>query len=404
VDAEVIVAGGGPAGSATATLLARAGHDVLLLDRARFPRDKACAEYLSPATEDVLARLGALPAVEAHHPVRPLGMHLIGAHGARALVRYPDGARSRRALCLPRRLLDATLLEQARAAGVRVVEGWQVHEVVSGRGGQPGIVVGARAVSDAPGRRKRFTASVLVGADGMRSVVTRVLGLDAAVYWPRRVGLIARVSGVAAADGCGEMYTGRGVYCGLAPLPAGLTNVGLVMDAGLVRGAGGPRGVPRAGLARLPGAAARLKAVTYHGPIRGVAPLARRVRRVYGDGYLLVGDAAGFLDPFTGEGVFRALRGAELAAEVIATALRRGCTSAAALAPYAEARRREFLKKEALCWVIQGLLRWPPFLAYALRRLARREAAAAVLGAVLGDYRPADEALRATVLWELLRP
>jgi len=119
-DAEVIVAGGGPAGSATAALLARAGHDVLLLDRARFPRPKACAEYLSPATADVLARLGALAAVEAHRPVRPLGMYLVYQEAPRALVRYPDPAVPRRALCLPRDILDATLLDHARAAGVRV--------------------------------------------------------------------------------------------------------------------------------------------------------------------------------------------------------------------------------------------------------------------------------------------
>ena len=135
MDAQVIVVGGGPAGSATATHLARAGHDVLLLDRARFPRDKACAEYLSPATADALARLGALAAVEARGPQRPLGMHLIGRGGSRALVRYPDGGSSRRALCLSRRVLDATLLEHAREAGVRVLEGQQVRGAMSRRPG-----------------------------------------------------------------------------------------------------------------------------------------------------------------------------------------------------------------------------------------------------------------------------
>src|SRR5918996_6070843 len=102
MDAEGVVVGGGPAGSATAALLAQQGHDVLLLDRARFPRPKPCAEYLSPATADVLDRLGALPAVEALRPARPYGMRLIQDGGASAVVHYPDAAGPRRAICVSR--------------------------------------------------------------------------------------------------------------------------------------------------------------------------------------------------------------------------------------------------------------------------------------------------------------
>jgi geranylgeranyl reductase family protein len=401
VDSQVIVVGGGPAGSATATHLARAGLDVLLLDRARFPRDKACAEYLSPATADALSRLGVLAAVEAQAPQRPLGMHLIGRGGSRALVRYPDGASSRRALCLSRRVLDATLLQHAREAGVRVLEGQQVHGVSAGEGG---AVVEVRPVDGPLGRHRRLTASLLVGADGTRSVVSRCLGLDRRVLWPRRVGLIAHVRGVDGLESYGEMYAGRGAYCGLAPLPDGLTNVGLVMDAKIAAAAGGLEGAYAAGLARLPGAAGRLAGAVRAAPVRGLAPLARRVSRPYGAGVLLVGDAAGFLDPFTGEGVFRALRGAELAAAAAAAALARGDVSAPALAPYAAARRDEFRAKEAVCFLIQGFLLCPPLLGYALRRLERRRRSGDLLGGVLGDYRPAQEALRPAFLWSLLRP
>jgi flavin-dependent dehydrogenase len=135
-----------------------------------------------------------------------------------------------------------------------------------------------------------------------------------------------------------------------------------------------------------------------------VSPLAVRVSQPFGERFLLVGDAAGFLDPFTGEGVFRALRGAELASEEALSALRDGDLSARRLARYGRRRVQEFRAKDALCWVIQLLLVSPPLLAYALRRLATRESQGDVLGAVLGDYHPASAALHPRFLWGLLRP
>ena len=228
---------------------------MLLLDRARFPRDKACAEYLSPATADALARIGALARVEAQGPARPLGMHLIGRGGSRALVRYPDGASSRRAMCLSRRVLDATLLDYARDCGVQVQEGWQVHHVLAG---PQGATVDARPVGEPAGALRRLTAPLLVGADGTRSVVSRCLGLERPLRWPNRVGLVAHVRGVDGLQEYGEMYVGRGAYCGLAPLPDGLTNVGLVLDARLYQKPAGLEGAYRVALERLPGAAGRL--------------------------------------------------------------------------------------------------------------------------------------------------
>ncbi|HEV2121893.1 MAG TPA: geranylgeranyl reductase, partial [Chloroflexota bacterium] len=138
--------------------------------------------------------------------------------------------------------------------------------------------------------------------------------------------------------------------------------------------------------------------------LRGVAPLASRVTRPSGDGFVLVGDAAGFLDPFTGEGVYRALRGAELASETIDEALRSGEVSARSLSRYDRRRRQEFAAKTALCWLIQGFLASPPLFAYALRRIDSRSAVRDRLGTVLGDYGPASETLTPKFLWELLRP
>ncbi|HEU5316591.1 MAG TPA: NAD(P)/FAD-dependent oxidoreductase [Chloroflexota bacterium] len=403
MDADAIVVGGGPAGSATATLLAARGHDVLLLDRARFPRPKACAEYLSPGTEDVLARLGALPAVRALRPERPLGMRLIQDSGVIATIAYRGGADDasvRRALCVTRERFDAVLLEHARGNGARVLEATEVRDVAVGR---DGVRVGVRRGEEAEALRAR----VVIGADGARSAVARGLGVTRRVAWPRRLGLVAhftRTELTANLSEWGEMHVSRGAYCGLAPLPDGLLNVGMVLPLDAGRAGGGARAALAEGLRRVPAAAARLRGAVQVGPLRGAAPVGARVHRTAGDRFILVGDAAGFLDPFTGEGVFRALRGAELAAETLDGALRRDDLSQRALASYEAERRREFGQKEVVSWMVQGLLAAPRLLGYALRRLEGRPRHAALLGRVLGDYHPAADALRPGFLLGLLRP
>jgi geranylgeranyl reductase family protein len=387
--ADVVVVGGGPAGAAVAALLAAGGMAVTLLEKARFPREKACAEYLSPGVVDVLERLGARAALEALELGRPRGMELISRSG-RFLLTYPDGAAERRPLCVARPRFDQALLDHARTRGVRVVEGGRALGALTAGGRVVGVRTG----------RGELTAGFVVGADGLHSAVAGSLGLESRPGWPSRLGLVARYRDVAL-NGAAEMHVGRGLYCGLAPLGDGTTNVGLVVPL-----ASGPRGEPKERyferrLAELPGVGAALRRAHRVTPVRGVGPLRRRVRRVDGPGFLLVGDAAGFLDPFTGEGIFRALRGAELAAPAVGRAL---AHPSGRPTGYAAARRREFAAKEALCWLIQGFLLSPPLFGYALRRLAGRPALAATLAGALGDYRPAAPALRPTYLWSLLRP
>jgi flavin-dependent dehydrogenase len=197
------------------------------------------------------------------------------------------------------------------------------------------------------------------------------------------------------------MHVGRGVYCGLAPVGDGLIVAGLVgrMDA-KPPGEHTARYFERR-LADLPGAARLLEGARRVGPVRGVGPLARRVHRVAGPGYLLVGDAAGFLDPFTGEGVYRALRGAELAAEAIEEALREGHDAPAG---YARARVAAFSDKQRVVGLIQLLLGSPRLFGYVLAHLDKRPKRAGLLSGVLGDYRPAAPALRPGYLWSVLRP
>src|SRR5581483_3748225 len=190
--AEVIVVGAGPAGAATAILLAQAGHEVLLLDRARFPRDKVCGEYLSPEGSRILDRLGVLKAVEAAG-ARPLrGMRITAPDGTHLVADYPRDGRWRgyrdHALAVPRRRFDAVLVERARGLPL------------TARGGL------------------RVTDRLVVGADGRASVVARRLGAVRPHRWLHRLALMTFAEGVAHDPERGEIFLAPPVYSILNPV------------------------------------------------------------------------------------------------------------------------------------------------------------------------------------------
>lgn len=391
---DVLVAGGGPAGAATASHLARRGFSVLLVDQARFPREKACGEYQSPGVVDALKRLGALDLVEAHNPVWPTGMQIVTPSQTFRLT-YTNGESGSSGLGIPRHLLDMALLDHARRSGVEVRE--KTRALAPIMAGQRMTGLNVRSANGEEDLLARF----VVVADGLHSTLSRALGLDLKVRWPRRLGLVARYQGVYGLERYGQMHTGKGVYCGLAQVGPGIVNVGLVTRLGQK-----PRGEPTAAyfdrqIRRMPGIVEALDGGERVTPIRGIGPLARRVRRVSGPGYLLVGDAAGFFDPFTGEGVHRALRGAEIAAGAIEAALN---NDSGIPTGYEQARKAAFRDKETVCRLVQLFLSTGPSFDYVSERIASRPDVNSLLSGVLGDYQPAGPALRPGAMWNLLRP
>ena len=239
--------------------------------------------------------------------------------GQHFLVDFAAATAGKYALGISRYRLDALLLDRAREAGVQVREGAHVRDLVLAAGHVKGVV------ATIEGRREELRARLIIGADGRHSVVARALGLETPLRWPRRTGLVAHYRGVSGLERGGEMHVARHGYAGLAPLEDGLTNVAFVADSAAVAARTGTlEEFFAAGLAGMPLVAARLAGAERQGGIRGVGPMAHRARRVYGDGFLLVGDAAGFLDPFTGDGIYEAMRGALLAAPVADAALTGG--------------------------------------------------------------------------------
>lgn len=398
-DAEAIVVGGGPAGSVTAALLAERGRRVLLLDKARFPRHKACSDYVNPFGARILADLGLdaeLAALGAHR-MEAMLIHAPG--GQRFLADFGAAAPGARVLGLTRYRLDALLLDRARAAGVEVCEGAHVRDVIVETRGARGVV----ATID--GSRELLRAPLIIGADGRHGVVARALGIGCSPPWPRHTGLAAHYRGIGGLDRWGEMHVGRGGYAGLAPLEEGLTNVAFVSASQAVMARPGSlEAYFVAGLEGIPAVAEKLAGAERIGAIRGVGPMAHGTRRAAGDGFLLVGDAAGFLDPFTGQGIAEALQGALLAAPIADAALRAGDLSARALAPYRAARRRAFRAKHQVAWLVQAFIATPPLMDYATARLDRRPESSRTLAGVLGGLYAAHRALTPAFLARLLRP
>ena len=389
---EILVVGAGPAGSALATALGRAGRDVLLVEARRHPRTKTCAEYASPRIAEELARLGSSAAEWQLSAVPLRGMQVI-VGGESFGLRYADHGGERAAWGLDRRAFDARLATQAGEAGAVVAERVAFRRPLMADGRVTGAVL-----HDSGGTHE-VRARWVVGADGARSRVAGSLGVSRRVLAPRRLGLVARYEAVPELDGHGEMHVGNGYYVGLAPVPGGQLNVGMALPLPH----GGAARLPaqqrfESAIAGLPAVSARLRGSRRLTPIRGAAPIGHRVARAAGDGWLLVGDAAGFIDPFTGEGIYRALRSARLAAEALAG------PDVDVAHDYVAARRAAFASKDALTWLIQGMLAAPPLLSYAVRRLGARPRLAEVLGGALGDCRPATDALSPAALIAMLRP
>jgi flavin-dependent dehydrogenase len=220
---------------------------------------------------------------------------------------------------------------------------------------------------------------------------------------PTRVAFVAHLDDVAEMEQSAELFVGSAGYVGLNPIGGGTTNVALVLPRTRAAGARGrAEGFFLESLREFGPVARRIERAGVVRPVLATGPFSAWSGRVTADGAALLGDAADFFDPFTGEGIYSALRGAELLAETASVALERpGIVRGAGLAPYRRARRRAFAGKWAVERLIGYGMLFPRLFDRAVARLERRGLAHTLIG-VTGDFVPAREVLNPSFLARML--
>jgi flavin-dependent dehydrogenase len=392
---DVIVIGAGPAGCASALLLHQRGLRVLVLDRAEFPRDKVCGEFISPAADDILKELGVLDAIQQSDPVRLRGVAISSYGKPELCIDYPacpGRVNPMTSLSLSRFQLDHLLVQKLIEQGVEVRERHAVDDFLF----EENRVTGVKG-RDESNRLFTFLASVVVDASGRNGLSLRRLGLIKPHRGPAKFALAAHWENIQFPQDYCYMHVSSPGYTGMAPVRDDSVNVVLVVEDRHIKGReldAFYQTAVRSNERRqtlLAGARPKER-------VRSVGSLAYDVRPVPCGGLVLAGDTTGFIDPFTGEGIYLSLRSAQLAAGIIHQAFMVGDFSKEFLEEYDRQRQEEFRKKFVLSRILQNFIyrrRWCDGVVTLLRRNPQM---AQTLVGVIGDYLPADR----VVSWRFL--
>lgn len=364
-DYQIVVIGGGPAGSSAAIQLANRGFRVLLLEKALMPREKLCGGFLSTEVTAMCRRLGVLPAMRTAdaRPVRRL--KLTESDGG-----VFTGNLAGTALSLSRRAFDHLLFQQAGESGAETIDGETVRSV-QGRL-DSGFRVGTKSSC--------VTAAIVLGAYGRRDVLDRRLSRSSLEHHSPYVGFKAPYAGPVLEDTI-ELHTFPGGYCGVVGDENGRVNVCWLAHVDRLKEAGGsPDAMIDRVLSANPHLRSRLHELSRTGEFIAVGQLSFRPKDQFASDVCMIGDAAGMIAPLCGDGMGMALRSAEMAVPLIERFLDGDLTPETFRKSYRRAWHREFSVRMIVGRWLNGALTRPVVsrFAVALSRRAPGTARAAI--------------------------
>jgi menaquinone-9 beta-reductase len=356
---DVIVAGAGPAGSFTAALLADSNHDVLLLDKKSFPRDKTCGDGLSSGVMDILVQAGLEPEIEEalqNGNFYPLThMNIVTPAGKKLVAPLAEGNENMKP-CVARRTFFDTLLQRyALKMGAEFQNFKVLHPLV-----EKGTVVGVEVEGQAG--TKQIEAKVVVGAEGISSPIAKTLR-NSNGYKDRHqaIAIRAYLEGIQIKPHQAEFFLYKEILPGYAwifPIGENKANIGLGMRLDYYHKTKGSLKSMLQAFMQFPDIKERLLQDWRLADIASW-PLnfgSQKGLQYVFNGALLVGDAAGFISPLTGGGIHRSLLSACLASETIKKALSRGDLSRGGLLEYEHLCRKNLLADLRHLYYAQNLL------------------------------------------------
>src|SRR4249920_2685739 len=359
---DVAIIGAGPAGSSAAIQLAAKGYSVALLDKEQFPREKLCGDFLNPVNWPMLRELKVERAVLERPHEKISIFRFTSFSGEEAEIPLPAGRDGTVVgLGLRRFDLDHVLLERANSLGVTVLDGWKPKELER----QPD---GWMLKAD----KSLLGARVLVGADGRNSWVAHHLGLaEPAAMQGRSVGFQFRLKCTNRSTGKIEIHLFPGGYAGVVGLAGDTVTLGLAIEKHRLLDGRPEQSLLESILPQNPW----LKEILRSGfvsEMRSTYPVYFSPRRTYGDGVLLVGDAARVNEPVTGEGIYFALKSGVFAAKTVDEGFQMSDFSLARLRSYERNCRSAFRARRAINALIRWLIYRPALLSRVIRLSHKR--------------------------------
>lgn len=328
---DCIVIGGGPAGATLATLVADAGHKVLLLERGQFPRFHI-GESLMPETYWTFKRLGMLDKLKSSQFVKKYSVQFITPSGKESQPFYFDEMNPHecsQTWQVVRSEFDKMMLENAAQHGAEVWQDANVTEVLLERAEHDSLPSATGVVVARKGQpAQRISAKVIVDATGTNALLSKKLGIRIPDPKLRKASIFAHYKGARRDEGKNEGATlvvstpNHDGWFWYIPLPDDIVSIGVVGELdNLITGRGTPEQTLDEEIRNCRGLDDRMTNAVRVSPVHVLSDFSWRSTRCAGDGWVLIGDAFGFLDPVYSSGVFLALKSGEMAADVINEAI-----------------------------------------------------------------------------------